>query len=88
MRVPQKAAKYGYESGFQKNLPLLFNPSKKDIHFVEIARLNFLMLDGRGVPNTTLEYQPAVEALYALSYGIKFALKSQGFDHIIPPLEG
>jgi hypothetical protein len=23
-----------------------------------------------------------------MSYGIKFALKSQGFDHIVPPLEG
>jgi hypothetical protein len=50
--------------------------------------MNFLMVDGRGDPNTSLEYQQAIEVLYNLSYGIKFALKSQGYDHIIPPLEG
>jgi hypothetical protein len=48
----------------------------------------FLMLDGKGDPNTSLEYQQAIEALYTMSYGIKFALKSQGFDHIVPPVEG
>jgi hypothetical protein len=73
---------------FKKTLQPLYNPSKKGIHTIEVPRLNFLMLDGKGDPNSSLEYQQAIEALYAMSYGLKFALKSQGFDHIVPPLEG
>jgi hypothetical protein len=73
---------------FKKTLRELYNPSKKGFHFLEIPGMNFLMLDGQGDPNTSLEYQQAVDALYTMSYGIKFALKSQGFDHIVPPLEG
>ena len=37
--------------------------------------MNFLMVDGKGNPNTSVEYQQAIEALYTMSYGIKFALK-------------
>jgi hypothetical protein len=73
---------------FKKVLKHLYNPPKGSFHLVEVPKMNFLMLDGRGDPNTSLDYQLAVEALYAMSYGIKFALKSQGFDHIVPPLEG
>jgi hypothetical protein len=73
---------------FKKTLRELYNPSKKGFHFLEIPGMNFLMLDGQGDPNTSLEYQQAVDALYTMSYGIKFAIKSQGFDHIVPPLEG
>lgn len=46
------------------------------------------MLDGQRDPNTSEDYQKTLEALYAMSYGIKFAVKSQGFDYIVPPLEG
>ncbi len=73
---------------FKKTLKQLYNPSIKGFHIVEVPRMNFLMVDGRGNPNTSPEYQQVVDALYSLSYGIKFALKSQGFDHIVPPLEG
>ena len=73
---------------FKKTDPQQYNPSKKGFHFVEVPRLNFLMLDGQGDQNTSLVYQQTVDAFYALSYGVKFALKSLGFDHIVPPLEG
>ena len=73
---------------FKKVLKPLYNPSQKGFHFVEVPAMNFLMLDGVGDPNTSLDYQQAVEALYSMSYGLKFALKNQGFDHIVPPLEG
>jgi hypothetical protein len=73
---------------FKKALKSLYNPSNKGLHFVEVPRMKFLMLEGKGDPNTSLEYQQVVDALYSMSYGIKFTLKSQGFDHIVPPLEG
>ncbi len=50
--------------------------------------MNFLMVDGIGDPNKSPRYQQSIEALYSLSYGIKFALKPGGPDYVIPPLEG
>ena len=49
----------------------------------------FLMIDGAGNPNTSQEYQQAVEALYAVAYALKFLLKKeQGIDYAVMPLEG
>jgi hypothetical protein len=73
---------------FKKALKHLYNPPKGVFHIVEVPAMNFLMLDGKGDPNTSEDYQQAVEGLYTISYGIKFSLKPQGFDHIVPPLEG
>ncbi|MFZ0532844.1 MAG: GyrI-like domain-containing protein [Anaerolineales bacterium] len=73
---------------FKKTLKQFYNPPKGRFHLVEVPEMNFLMLDGEGNPNTSLDYQQAIEALYSISYGIKFALKSSGFEHIVPPLEG
>jgi hypothetical protein len=55
---------------------------------VEVPGMNFLMMDGKSAPNTSPNYQQAIDALYSLAYGVKFALKPQGYDHIVPPLEG
>ncbi len=73
---------------FKKTLKYLYNPPKSGFHLLDVPQMNFLMMDGVGDPNKSVDYQHAVEALYSISYGIKFALKSQGFDHIVPPLEG
>ena len=73
---------------FRKTLKNLYNPGKGSFQLIEVPPMNFLMIDGKGDPNTAVEYQQAVEALYAMSYGIKFALKSQGVDYIVPPMEG
>jgi hypothetical protein len=73
---------------FKKALKPFYNPSQKGFHLVEIPKMNFLMLDGIGDPNNSVDYQQAVDALYSMSYGLKFALKAHGFDHIVPPLEG
>jgi hypothetical protein len=52
--------------------------------------MNFLMIDGIGDPNTALAYKEAVEALYSLSYAIKFMIKKgePGLDFGVMPLEG
>jgi hypothetical protein len=73
---------------FKKTLKYLYNPSISGFHIVDVPAMNYLSLDGQGDPNTSQEYQRAVESLYAISYAIKFSLKAQGFDYTIPPLEG
>jgi hypothetical protein len=53
-----------------------------------VPELPFLMVDGAGDPNTSPAYAAALGALYAVAYGIRFALKAQGFEYVVPPLEG
>jgi hypothetical protein len=57
---------------------------------VEVPTLAFLMVDGHGDPNTAAEYRDAVEALYAVAYAAKFAVKRapDGIDFGVMPLEG
>jgi hypothetical protein len=52
--------------------------------------MNYLMLDGKGDPNTSKAYQAGVEALFALSYSIKFIAKKGvlAVDYGVMPLEG
>jgi hypothetical protein len=51
--------------------------------------MNFVMIDGSGDPNKVQEYQEAIEALYAISYPIKFVVKKeQQIDFGVIPLEG
>jgi hypothetical protein len=73
---------------FKKTLKSIYDPPIGGFHIVDVPEMNFLLLDGKGNPNTSRDYQAALEALYALSYGIKFAYKAQGYDHVVPPLEG
>ncbi|MBI5310907.1 MAG: GyrI-like domain-containing protein [Actinobacteria bacterium] len=48
------------------------------------------MVDGKGDPNTSVEYEAAVAALYAVSYTLKFSTKRSpsGVDYKVMPLEG
>lgn len=57
---------------------------------VEVPELAFLMIDGHGDPNTSVEYGEAIEALYAIAYSAKFAVKRgpKGVDFGVMPLEG
>ena len=55
---------------------------------VEVPPARFLMIDGRGSPDSE-EFQQAIAALYAIAYGSKFALKKAGGPDVkVPPLEG
>ena len=48
------------------------------------------MIDGRGDPNTSEEYQDALQALYGVAYTLKFTLKKAEpeRDFKVAPLEG
>lgn len=70
-------------------LKTLYGPSAKEFSVVDVPALNFLAIDGRGDPNTSREYADAVQALYMLSYPLKFRVKKElGLDYVVMPLEG
>lgn len=73
----------------KKELKNLYNPSVKEVNLVDVPTMNFVMIDGSGDPNKAQEYQDAIEALYSISYTIKFAVKKEGeIDYGVMPLEG
>lgn len=77
------------KTDFKKELKHLYNPSAKEVVIVDVPKVNFLMIDGAGDPNTTQEFEDAVEALYAVSYALKFMIKREKqIDYIVMPLEG
>jgi hypothetical protein len=74
----------------KKELKHLYNPSAKEVVAVEVPDMNFLMIDGQGDPNTSQSYAEAIEALYAVSYNLKFMIKKGPLqiDYGVMPLEG
>lgn len=68
----------------------LYRPSAKQVAVVEVPTFNYLMIDGRGDPNTAEEYKEAVETLYAVAYTLKFMIKKGeiGQDYVVMPLQG
>jgi len=68
----------------------LYNPSARDASVVDVPKMSFMMIDGAGDPNTSQQYQEAVEALFSVSYAIKFMVKkgSEAIDYAVMPLEG
>ena len=75
---------------YKKELKHLYKPSPLKIEFRDIPKMNFLMIDGTGDPNTSLAYKEAIEALFTLSYTLKFIIKKgeQEIDYGVMPLEG
>lgn len=72
----------------KKELREFYAPSAKKCSVVDVPDLQFLMVDGSGDPNTSQAYQEAVEALYGVSYSLKFQSKARGNDYVVMPLEG
>lgn len=74
---------------FKKTLKTIYsNVSSEEFSIVDVPPLNFLMIDGQGYPGTSQEYQDAMQALYTLSYTLKFMMKKKGKDYVVMPLEG
>ena len=77
---------------YKKEYKDLYLPKQKP-DFVEVPDMLFLMVDGKGDPNTSQSYKDALGILYGLSYGIKMSKMSgtqpEGyFEYVVPPLEG
>ena len=69
------------------NVDRLFSPGASHPEIVDVPEFDFLMVDGSGNPNTSPEFQHAIQALFSLSYGIHFALKKKGIESRLRPLE-
>lgn len=59
-----------------------------EFRIVDVPALQYLMVDGRGDPNTAQEYADAISSLYPVAYKLKFASKQDlGQDYVVMPLE-
>jgi hypothetical protein len=77
----------------RKQFKHLYQPSAKKFSMVDVPPLPFLMIDGAGNPNTSQDYRDALEALYGLSYTLKFGVKLGKYgkhkvDYPVMALEG
>jgi len=74
----------------KKELKNLYQPSAKEVVQVDVPIMNYVMVDGEGDPNTSQAFSDAVEALFAVSYAVKFMVKRGplGIDYGVMPLEG
>lgn len=73
-----------------RELPIdrLFEASRAP-ELVRVPRLTFIQIDGEGDPNTSTEYRDAIQALFGLSYTLRFAIKKEiGLIFRVGPLEG
>jgi len=81
-------------------MPVDYKKTEKNLYqpktapsIVDVPEMLFLMVDGKGDPNTSEAYKTAVEILYGLSYSIKMSKMGGGqpngyFEYVVPPLEG
>jgi hypothetical protein len=74
----------------RRQLKQLYAPSTKAVTEVQVPAFTFLMVDGQGDPNTSGTYAEAVEALFSVSYTVKFMVKKGPLqqDYAVMPLEG
>ena len=66
-----------------------YKAKKNQVAIIEIPKMSFLMIDGDKGPGNP-DFQLAVEALFGLSYTLKFMIKKgpQAIDYGVMPLEG
>ncbi len=78
---------------YKKEYKEFYAPPKKPV-LVEIPRMNFLAVRGKGDPNEEGgEYKAAMGLLYAIAFTIKMSYKGPYridgyFQYVVPPLEG
>jgi len=75
---------------FKKELKHLYTPSAKEVTIVEVPAMQFAMIDGKGSPETSEWFQQTMQALYGVSFTLKFMLKEipSAYQYVVPPLEG
>ena len=73
---------------FKKTLDC-YQAKHHQFRIVQVPKLQYLMIDGRGDPNASQEFKDAIAALYPVAYKLKFASKVElGKDYTVMPLEG
>lgn len=64
-------------SDWRKDLKELYFPPTNKVVEVTVPELRFLIVEGEGSPNDGKGFQGAIEALYTLSYTLKFMVKKK-----------
>lgn len=79
----------------KKQYKNLYQPSAKKVEIVQVPRLQFAMIDGAiekgSEPGKSLSFAEATQALYSISYTLKFMLKKRktnAIDYPVMALEG
>jgi hypothetical protein len=79
----------------KKQFKHLYQPSAKKVEIVQIPKLQFIMIDGAiemgSEPGKSLSFAEATQALYGISYTLKFMLKKRktnAIDYPVMALEG
>lgn len=66
-----------------------YKAKKGKFEIIEIPKMQYLMIDGHGDPNTSKEFKDALETLYPVAYKLKFMSKlNLEKDYVVSPLEG
>ena len=72
---------------FKKTLDS-YRARRGELRILDVPVMQYLMVDGKGDPNTSHEYADALAALYPVAYRLKFASKRElDRDYVVPPLE-
>jgi hypothetical protein len=71
----------------KKELKQFYAP-KTSPGMVELPPMPYLMVDGRGDPNSDPEFYEAIAALYKVAYGIRAWSKAEGQVFTVMPHEG
>ncbi len=74
----------------KKELRDLYTAPKDPPVLLDVPVLQYVKIDGEGTPNDSQMFQDAMEALYGLSYTLKFMLKKgpEPMDFVVMPLQG
>lgn len=78
---------------YKKEYKEFYMPKDKPC-IIEIPKMNFIAVRGKGNPNDeTGEYQHAIRLLYGIAYTVKMSYKGSRkiegfFEYVVPPLEG
>jgi len=73
---------------FKKEYGELYFPSAKEAVIVDVPPMNFVTVSGTGNPNDNPAFQQSFEALYGVSYTLRFGLKKQSVaEYRVGPLE-
>ncbi len=66
----------------------IYRPSAQKVNWLDLGPMQYLMIDGIGEPGSPI-YQQAVQALFVISYTLKFQIKkTRGPEYAVMPLEG
>jgi hypothetical protein len=73
---------------FKKSLDS-YRAENHTFRIIDVPKMQYLMIDGHGDPNTSQEFKDAIVALYPIAYKLKFASKKElSKDYVVMPLEG